>query len=202
MFLPRRPTAALSADALRSRACRWARARRWARALVAMGSLGLGLVGPGGRGLAQTTTPTQAQGPSADGHQVPREVSGEVLVILASERVGEIDPALATMQALRQPPFNGYHTMQLLLRPSIRLTVGQPATVPLPNGRVLQLVLDAITPEGRYRVRVSINRPEQRDYLPLVEIVAPPGDPFFLAGQNFMGGTLVLGVRLGERSSR
>jgi hypothetical protein len=134
--------------------------------------------------------------------QAPREVAGEVLVVLASERVGEIDPALATMQALRQPPFNGYHTMQLLARPSIRLTVGQPTMVPLPNGRVLQLVLDSITSEGRYRVRVSINRPEQRDYLPLLEIVAPPGDPFFLAGQHFMGGTLVLGVRLGERAPR
>jgi hypothetical protein len=129
-------------------------------------------------------------------------VAGEVLVILASERVGEIDPALATMQALRQPPFNAYHTMQLLARPEIRLVVGQPTNVPLPNGRVLQIELDSVTPEGRYRVRVSINRPEQRDYLPLVEIVAPPGDPFFLAGQNFMGGTLVLGVRLGERAPR
>jgi hypothetical protein len=171
-------------------------------AALGLAVLGSGLVAPGSRALAQPTTPPQAQGPAADARQAPREVAGEVLVILASERVGEIDPALATMQALRQPPFNGYHTMQLLARPSIRLTVGQPATVPLPNGRVLQLVLDSITPEGRYRVRVSINRPEQRDYLPLLEIVAPPGDPFFLAGQNFMGGTLVLGVRLGERAPR
>lgn len=132
----------------------------------------------------------------------PSEVAGEVLVILASETPGEIDPALSSMQALRQPPFNAFHSMQLLARPSIRMTVGQPQNVPLPNGRVLQLVLESVTPEGRYRVRVSINRPEQQDYLPLLEIVAPPGDPFFLAGQNFMGGTLVLGVRLGERAPR
>ncbi|MBX7194205.1 MAG: hypothetical protein K1X94_19275 [Sandaracinaceae bacterium] len=133
---------------------------------------------------------------------VPSEVSGEVLVILASEREGEVDPALQSMQALRQPPFNGFHSMQLLARPTIHLTVGQPQNVPLPNGRVLQLALESITPEGRYRVRVSINRPEQQDYLPLLEIVAPPGDPFFLAGQNFMGGTLVIGIRLGERPAR
>lgn len=154
------------------------------------------------RVLAQPTAPSpqQAQGPGGRG--VPQEVAGEVLVILASERVGTIDPDLATMPALRQPPFNGYHTMELLARPAIRLAVGQPQTVPLPNGRVLRLELEGVTREGRYRVRVSINRPDQQDYLPLLDIVAPPGDPFFLAGQNFMGGTLVIGVRLGERAAR
>ncbi len=146
--------------------------------------------------------PQVTTGPGPAQRVVPNEVAGEVFVILASESPGEIDPALSSMQALRQPPFNAFHSMQLLARPSIRLVVGQPQNVPLPNGRVLQLALDSVTPEGRYRVRVSINRPEQQDYLPLLEIVAPPGDPFFLAGQNFMGGTLVIGVRLGERAPR
>lgn len=156
---------------------------------------------PSSRAWAQPTTPPlQAPGPGAP--RAHQEVSGEVLVILASERVGTIHPDLATIPALRQPPFNGYHTMELLARPAIRLVVGEPQTVPLPNGRVLRLELEGITREGRYRVRVSINRPDQQDYLPLLDIVAPPGDPFFLAGQNFMGGTLVLGVRLGERAAR
>ncbi len=175
------------------------RAARSLRVVVAAVCAAAVLVS-GAPGLAQPTTPAQVQPPGGSRH-APREVAGEVLVILASERVGEIDPALATMQALRQPPFSAYHTMQLLARPGIRLVVGEPQNVPLPNGRVLQLMLESVTPEGRYRVRVSINRPEQQDYLPLVEIVAPPGDPFFLAGQNFMGGTLVLGVRLGERAT-
>ena len=152
--------------------------------------------------------PNRSQQPQATGGQsptqrvLPNEVAGEVFVILASERDGEIDPALSSMHALRQPPFNAFHSMQLLARPSIHLAIGEPQNVPLPNGRVLQLALDSVTPEGRYRVRVSINRPEQQDYLPLLEIVAPPGDPFFLAGQSFMGGTLVIGVRLGERAAR
>ncbi len=132
----------------------------------------------------------------------PARVPGEVFVILASEAAGEIAPELASMPALRQPPFNAFHSMRLLARPTVRLTMGEPETIPLPNGRILQLVVEERTAEGRYRVRVSINRPEQRDYLPLLEIVAPPGDPFFLAGQSFMGGTLVLGVRLGERPAR
>jgi hypothetical protein len=145
-----------------------------------------------------------AQSGQADPAQrvAPSEVRGEVLVILASEREGTIAPELESLPALRQPPFNAFHSMTLLMRPAITLRVGEPHDLELPNGRILRIVLDAITPEGRYRVRVSINRREQQDYLPLLEIVAPPGDPFFLAGQNFMGGTLVLGVRLGERPSR
>jgi len=56
-------------------------------------------------------------------------------------------------------------------------------------------------PNGRFRVRVSINRPNQRDYLPLLQVVASPGDPFFVAGQSHAGGTLVIGVRVGERAA-
>lgn len=149
-------------------------------------------------GLAMPVPPVTAQ-------QVPtqaaQEVRGEVLVILGSERAGEIDPALASLGALRQAPFSSFQTMQLLARPSIRLVVDEPLDIPLPNGRILRIVLASITPQGRYRVRVSINRPEQSDYLPLLEVVAPPGDPFFLAGQSFLGGTLVIGVRLGERAA-
>lgn len=151
--------------------------------------------------LAQPTTPPP-QAPSPGDRRVPQEVSGEVLVILASERVGEIDPALATMPALRQPPFNAYHSMQLVMRPAIRLTLGEPLTLELPNARILRIELEGITREGRYRVRVSINRRDQQDYLPLLDIVAAPGEPFFLAGQNYAGGTLILGVRLGERPAR
>lgn len=127
---------------------------------------------------------------------------GEVLVVLASEAAGQIDPQLADIAALRQPPFSAFHTMQVLLRPEVTLTVGQPVQVPLPNGREVRLELMEITPQGRYRVRVSINRPDQHDYLPLLSVVASPGEPFFVAGQSFQGGTLVIGVRVGERAAR
>jgi hypothetical protein len=29
-------------------------------------------------------------------------------------------------------------------------------------------------------------------------VVASPGDPFFVAGQSYKGGTLAIGVRIGE----
>jgi hypothetical protein len=126
-------------------------------------------------------------------------VRAEIMVVLASELEGLIDPALAEMPALRRPPFNAFHTMQLLGRHQTHLALDRPIDFPLPNGRQLRIELERATRDGRYRVRVSINTPGQADYLPLLQVVASPGDPFFVAGQNFAGGTLVIGVRIGQR---
>ena len=124
-------------------------------------------------------------------------VAGEVIVILAKEDAGTVDPSLRDIAALRRPPFNGFGSMEILSRPRVSLRQGQPTTVNLPNGRRIRLVLQQVMPNGRFRVRVSINRPEQNDYLPLLSVVASPGDPFFVAGQRHAGGTLVIGVRVG-----
>jgi hypothetical protein len=123
-------------------------------------------------------------------------VSAQVTVILAREVAGVIDPRLEHMAALRQPPFNAFHSMDVYSEHEVTLALGVPSTIDLPNGRVLQLVLEEITPDGRSHLRVSINRRSQSDYLPVLEVAAPPGDPFFVAGQNFQGGTLVIGVQI------
>jgi hypothetical protein len=129
--------------------------------------------------------------------EAQRAVTGEVLVILAKEEDGTIDPALRSITALRRPPFDAFSSMTVLSRPTVSLRPNQATTVELPNGRRLQIVLQQVMPDGRFRVRVSINRPEQNDYLPLLQVVASPGDPFFVAGQRHEGGTLVIGVRVG-----
>ncbi len=126
---------------------------------------------------------------------------GEVLVVLASEQGGVIDANLAQEPALRQPPFNAYRSMRLLDRRPVTLGVGRPAAVELPNGRRVQITFMQRLPNGRLQVRVSINRPDQNDYLQGVTVETSPGVPFFIAGQAFQGGTLVIGVRVGVRST-
>ncbi len=128
-------------------------------------------------------------------------VSAQVTVILAREVAGAIDPRLQGLTALREAPFSAFHSMDIWSEHPLTLTQGVPVTVDLPNGRVIQLVLEEVTGDGRNHVRVSINRREQSDYLPVLEVAAPPGDPFFVAGQNFMGGMLVIGVTLGHRDA-
>jgi hypothetical protein len=134
--------------------------------------------------------------------QAPRELPAKVLVVLAKEEPGPVDPALRDEPALRRPPFNAFRSMEILEKPEVRLQVGHPSELTLPNGRKLQLTVERVMPDGRFRVKVSINRPNQSDYLPLLQVVASPGDPFFVAGQSHQGGTLVVGVRIGEKPAK
>ena len=123
-------------------------------------------------------------------------VQAEVVVILAKEEAGSVDPSLANVSALQRPPFNTFRSMQVLSRPRVTLHADQDADIALPNGRRLRIRVQQVLPDGRLRVRVSINRPNQEDYLPLLQVLAAPGDPFFVAGQAHEGGTLVIGITL------
>lgn len=144
-------------------------------------------------GALAAPTPAQAQ---------DDKLPAQVLVVLAKEEAGRIDPALRDEPALRRPPFNAFRSMKVLSRPDIELEVDEPQEVPLPNGRKLRLTVVQVMPDGRFRVKVSINRPNQNDYLPLLQVVASPGDPFFVAGQSYKGGTLVIGIRIGEKPAK
>ena len=134
--------------------------------------------------------------------QGARRVEGEILIVLASEADGEVDSRLRSVPALRRPPFSSYRSMSLLESPQVRLRIGEPHEINLPNGRRMRLVLREVTERGRFRLQVSVNRPGERDYLPEVNVVTSPGDPFFIAGQSFRDGTLVIGIRLGEHPSQ
>lgn len=137
--------------------------------------------------------------PSAAHAQPRSEVTrGEVLVVLAKEAPGTIAPELAQITALRRPPFDSFRSMEVLERSDLQLRTGTPHEIVLPNGRKLRVELQRIGPDGRFRVKVSIQREGEQDYLPLLQVVASPGDPFFVAGQSHLGGTLVIGIRLGE----
>ena len=155
--------------------------RRLSAALIALSTLAL-------------ASGADAQTPSGES-----AVPGEILIVLASRQAGPVDPRLSSVPALRRSPFDIFQSMALLSSPRVSLRPGEEEIVPLPNGRRLRLVLREVTDEGRYRIQVSINRPGQRDYLPELDVVASPGDPVFIAGQSYQDGTLVIGIRLGQR---
>jgi hypothetical protein len=145
-----------------------------------------------------------AQGSSlarSDRAATTSKVPAEVLVVLAKEEAGNVDPELKKLTALRRPPFNSFRSMKILSRPKLTLTPGKDALVSLPNGRRVKLTLLRVMPDGRYKVKAAINRPNKSDYLPLLQVVASAGDPFFVAGQTYQGGTLVVGVTVDPKKS-
>ena len=154
-------------------------------------------------GVVGTTASVSAQGSSLSqsDRASTKNVPAEVLVVLAKEEAGSIDPQLAKLPALRRPPFNSFRSMKILSRPKLTLTPGKDALVPLPNGRRVKLTLLRVMPDGRYKVRAAINRPNKSDYLPLLQVMASAGDPFFVAGQAYQGGTLVVGVTVDPKKT-
>jgi hypothetical protein len=127
-------------------------------------------------------------------------LGAEVLVVLASEKEGPIDPSLSHLRALKHAPFAAFKSMKLLSRSPVKLVSEHAVEVDLPNGRKIHLTLLERLQDGRAKVLVSINRPNEKDYLPVLQVIASAGEPFFVAGQKFEGGTLVIGVRVGERA--
>ena len=140
-----------------------------------------------------------AMGAQAEGPAEP--VAGEVIVVLAGDGEGGVDPSLQSLTALRKPPFNTFKELKVLSRHAIALTAEKPVDVPLPNGRELRIELLERMDDGRHKVQVSINRPKHKDYLPLLQVMASP-EPFFVAGQKYEGGTLVIGVRVGDAPAK
>lgn len=139
------------------------------------------------------TVPRAANAEAADG-----SVPASVLIVLGSTQGSGTDPELAKLAALNKPPFDGFPRKTLLKRFDLQLARGKESELELPNGRKLRLSLLERTPDGRYRVSVSINRPGKADYLPVMTVNAAGGDPFFVAGQKHEGGTLIIGVSVGK----
>jgi len=125
-------------------------------------------------------------------------VNAEVMVLHAkmSPGGGSIDPAIGRMPQLQQPPFSVFNTYRLLDKKVIPLDVGKTGPYTLPNGRVLQVTFANPTQDRRFHIHVAINQPGGNAYLKLLEVTAAANQTFFVAGQPYKDGILVLGITL------
>ncbi|PIE05868.1 MAG: hypothetical protein CSA75_02510 [Sorangium cellulosum] len=130
-----------------------------------------------------------------------KKVPGEIMVLHATNSGGGIDKELRHLKQLQKPPFSSYDTYRLLQRHPLLLRAQTPAKTALPNGRVLQTVLKEILGD-RYRVAASISPRGNKKgkYLPLLEVTAKKGEVFFVAGQSYRQGILVVGIRVGTQT--
>lgn len=129
-------------------------------------------------------------------------LSGEVLVILAKEAAGPVDPALKKLEALRKAPFNAFKSMKVLDRKALSLKGKQAESAALPNGRKLALEVLEKKADGRFKVKVSITKPDAKKRSPSMVVVAVPGETFFIAGQPHEGGTMIIGIKVGKKAKK
>lgn len=138
-----------------------------------------------------------------------KPVASRVLVLHATNEGGGIDGKLRHLTQLTKPPFSSYDTYRLLSTHAMNLEPKQASTIGLPNGRALRTELKEVLAENRYRIAASISRPapkgeknedKNESYLPLLEVSAKKGEYFFVAGQSYRGGILVLGIQVGAET--
>jgi len=137
--------------------------------------------------------PTGASRPAA-----LKVVNAEIMVLFATQMpgAGSIDPAIGNLPQLRKPPLSSYNTYRLLDKRSLPIQIGTSSTYTLANGRVLQVSFVEMTPDHGFHVRAAINQPGGNAYLKLLELTAKPNDPFFVGGQSFNGGSILLAITL------
>lgn len=169
------------------------------------GSFGLRILGRGwvvasALMCATGLPPLWAAGPPPDGSGrqerfVPKPAFFvEVMVLHGTNSKKGIDARIGSMPELRKPPFSSYDSYAFLNRARLPLD-NHPRKLKLPNGRVLQTRLTEVLAEDSLRFAASINQPNGKDFLPLLEVKAQLGQPFIVAGQSYRQGILVLVIR-------
>jgi len=116
----------------------------------------------------------------------------EVSVLHGTHEERDTDPRIGSMPELREGPFAKYASYQLFSRVQLPLSRCGKRQLKLPNGRLLEARLEEILPDGSSRLVASINRPDAKDFLPLLEVKDRPGQAFIVAGQSYKRGILVL----------
>jgi hypothetical protein len=132
----------------------------------------------------------------------PASIGAEVLVLHATNDGSGIDPKIGKLPELSKPPFSSYNSYKQLDRSSLSLEKGKSGSIKLPTGRELRIVYkDTMEPQKqgeprRYIVSASIQKPDGNTFLPLLEVNAKAGEYFFVAGEQYKGGSLVVGIKV------
>ncbi len=132
----------------------------------------------------------------------PAQARTEIIVLHATNDHTGIDPKIGKMPELAKPPFSSYDSYKLLDRVELDLPKGQAQTRKLPDDGQLAVTLKEILEPAkkgdatRFSVAASIQKPGGRSFLPAMEVSAKKGDIFFIAGQTYKGGILVIGIRV------
>jgi hypothetical protein len=120
-----------------------------------------------------------------------------VTEIKASNDKGGVDARLDKLKAkLGKPPFASYDTFKLLGEQTVAATRGKPAPVKLVNGSLTLLFKDKLVASGgKARLRFGIDVDDKQGARTIsTESKFDSGDPFFIAGQPYDGGTYVLAL--------
>ena len=126
------------------------------------------------------------------------EASAEIVIAHGRNSGKGIDPKLSRYKELKNPPFSSYDTYALLDEATRALTRGKPASMKLPDGGELKIVLDGVEEKAgkplRFVIKATVKKAGGEEST--VQVKAKAGAMFFVAGQKFEQGILVLGIKM------
>jgi len=147
---------------------------------------------------------------AASAWSLPRETQAqggkphvEILVLYARKDPsgGHVDPQVPKLAQLAQAPFNEFNSYTFVDRKTLALDTpkvaepwqGKPsATYALVTGKSLDVTLLQERDDKRFKLGAVIGQ----DAADRVRWIAPPNEPFFIAGQSYKDGILVIGITL------
>lgn len=150
------------------------------------------------RALAANPAPSGSGAPdkAKDKAPEPSAFFADVMVLHATNSKKGVDSRIGNMPELAKPPFSSYDSYELVERKRLPLEQKAPSSLTLPNGRVLRTQLLQIIAKDTLKFSASINQPNGKEFLPLLEVRAKLDQAFIVAGQSHKQGILVLVIRV------
>ncbi|NUP06429.1 MAG: hypothetical protein HOW73_10260 [Polyangiaceae bacterium] len=162
-------------------------------ALCCLSSVSL-LAAPLSEGLSKPSEIAQAPDASS--------VKAEIIVLHATNDGKGIDPSIGKMPELGEPPFSAYNSYKQLDKFELELAKGKAKDHKLPDGGKLAVTFKEATKGKkkddpmRYVLATSIDKPDGKAFLPSLDVNALQGKYFFIAGQKYEKGILVIGIKV------
>lgn len=133
-----------------------------------------------------------------------KEVQAEVIVLHGTNDGKGVDPALPAdvRGKLEKPPFSSFNSYKLLEKHELKLPKGEAKEKKLPDGGKMSLLFKEVSPgkkkddPTKFVLSATIEKADGKQFLPGLDVNTVKGDYFFIAGQKYNGGILVIGVKV------
>jgi len=153
--------------------------------------------------LAAPTPAAEIGRAVAGPHDAPvvADVKAEIIILHATNDGKGIDPGIGKMPELAQPPFSSYNSYKLLNKDALKLIKGEAKEQKLPDGGKLAVTFKDMVKgkkgeATRYMLKAMIEKSDGKAFLPGLDVTARKGEYFFIAGQKYEKGILVIGIKI------
>ena len=150
------------------------------------------------------STPTLGVTQQVEQNRDVKEVQAEVIVLHGTNDGKGVDPTLPAdvRGKLEKPPFSSFNSYKLLEKHDLKLPKGEAKEKKLPDGGKMSLLFKEVAfgkkkdDPTKFVLSATIEKADGKQFLPGLDVNTVKGDYFFIAGQKFNGGILVIGVKV------